>query len=59
MEKKPRGWRRPEAPRKASGFIRSRRSCQGEGGEEHPARKDCRRAGVGAGDAGEPAEGVE
>lgn len=32
MEKKPRGWRRPEAPRKASGFIRNSREAVREKG---------------------------
>lgn len=27
MEKKPRGWHRPEAPRKASGFLRNSRGA--------------------------------
>lgn len=43
MEKQPRGWRRPEAPRKASGFIRNSREAVREKG----ARKDCSEQGWG------------
>lgn len=38
MEKKPRGWRRPEAPRKASGFIRNSREAVREKGARSTRR---------------------
>lgn len=39
MEKKPRGWRRPEAPRKASGFIRISEELSGRRGRGTPGKE--------------------